>query len=345
LGTSTDCDNNEAPDECDPDCDSDGTPDACAGEPDCNGNNTPDSCDIDQGTSEDCNGNSTPDVCEIMPPPGAVIIPIRVEPPLAISNNPAVATVTYTMPGFGTIVDVDVELHIDHSWNGDVVVQISHAGATATLLNRVGQSGGTGDGTDNDGFQVILDGEAAANVHDADSGGGLLIGTFQPDNYTQGPVAASPLSVFDGLDKNGDWTVTLSDYFSTSDDGTINFWALYISADVAPPADDCNSNGIPDECEPDCNSNGVADECDIADGTSTDSDGNMVPDECDGIAGDGDCNNDGVVTLFDFATFAACFEDSRRGIMGSECDCVDMDGDGDVDLIDFASFAVLFQDP
>ena len=113
---------------------------------------------------------------------------------------------------------------------------------------------------------------------------------------------------------------------------------------MPPPADDCNSNGIPDECEPDCNTNGVADECDIAEGTSTDADGNMIPDECTGIPGDGDCNNDGTVNLLDFATFAVCFEQSLRGAIGSECDCVDMDGDGDVDLQDFAIFALLFED-
>lgn len=71
---------------------------------------------------------------------------------------------------------------------------------------------------------------------------------------------------------------------------------------------DCNTNGIPDECETDCNSNGVADECDIANGTSQDANGNGVPDECENatalvineILADpppgaaGDANNDGV---------------------------------------------------
>ena len=47
---------------------------------------------------------------------------------------------------------------------------------------------------------------------------------------------------------------------------------------------DCNSTGIPDECElagNDCNANGVPDECDIADGTSQDTDANGIPDECE----------------------------------------------------------------
>ena len=47
---------------------------------------------------------------------------------------------------------------------------------------------------------------------------------------------------------------------------------------------DCDENGIPDECDPDCNVNGVADACDIANGTSEDTNGNGVPDECEGPA-------------------------------------------------------------
>ncbi len=60
-------------------------------------------------------------------------------------------------------------------------------------------------------------------------------------------------------------------------------------------SDDCDDNGVPDECDPDCNSNGTADGCDILDGTSQDCTGNGVPDECD-IAADAslDGNSNGV---------------------------------------------------
>jgi hypothetical protein len=55
---------------------------------------------------------------------------------------------------------------------------------------------------------------------------------------------------------------------------------------------DCESNGIPDECETllDCNTNGIQDTCDIADGTSVDCNLNEVPDECESQA---DCDSDG----------------------------------------------------
>ncbi|NOT01042.1 MAG: PKD domain-containing protein [Phycisphaerales bacterium] len=44
---------------------------------------------------------------------------------------------------------------------------------------------------------------------------------------------------------------------------------------------DCNTNEIPDECEPDCNGNSSADDCDIAAGASSDCNKNSNPDECD----------------------------------------------------------------
>ena len=47
------------------------------------------------------------------------------------------------------------------------------------------------------------------------------------------------------------------------------------------PGEDCDANGVPDECQIDCHCNGVPDVCDIADGFSNDCDGDNVPDECD----------------------------------------------------------------
>ncbi|MEH0021911.1 MAG: hypothetical protein V6Z89_19810 [Desulfobacter sp.] len=69
VGTSTDCDGNGIPDECDPDCNQNGVPDACdiadGISNDCNLNGIPDICDLENGTSMDCNQNGTPDECDI----------------------------------------------------------------------------------------------------------------------------------------------------------------------------------------------------------------------------------------------------------------------------------------
>ncbi|UCG31594.1 MAG: hypothetical protein JSU68_07990 [Phycisphaerales bacterium] len=73
CGTYEDCNQNYAPDECEPDddCNVNLVQDICdiAGgtSDDCNGNKVPDECDVAGGTSWDGNGNGVPDECE---PPG-----------------------------------------------------------------------------------------------------------------------------------------------------------------------------------------------------------------------------------------------------------------------------------
>jgi len=52
-------------------------------------------------------------------------------------------------------------------------------------------------------------------------------------------------------------------------------------ADLAgPTSEDCDADGIPDECNRDCNDNSIPDFCDIAAGTSDDDNSNGIPDEC-----------------------------------------------------------------
>ena len=78
---------------------------------------------------------------------------------------------------------------------------------------------------------------------------------------------------------------------------------------------DCNTNGVPDECEDDCNANGVPDDCDVAAGTSEDCNANGLPDDCDvdadsnGVPDDcedevpplPDCNSNGLDDALDLA--------------------------------------------
>lgn len=75
---------------------------------------------------------------------------------------------------------------------------------------------------------------------------------------------------------------------------------------------DCNSNGVPDDCElagNDCNANGVPDDCDI---DPSDPDGNgLVSMDCGGGNGvpdecENDCNANGVPDSCDVAQSAGC---------------------------------------
>jgi hypothetical protein len=84
-------------------------------------------------------------------------------------------------------------------------------------------------------------------------------------------------------------------YIAHQNDGSVT------SDGVIRVFNDCNSNGINDQCDidcgstnglcdlpscgtsADCNTNGVLDTCEVADGTSSDENGNGVPDECEPI--------------------------------------------------------------
>ena len=56
----------------------------------------------------------------------------------------------------------------------------------------------------------------------------------------------------------------------------------------------------------------------------------------------GDCNGDGGVDLFDYATFEACMSGPDGGLSEPACVCFDLDVDGDVDLQDACEFQRAF---
>ena len=91
----------------------------------------------------------------------------------------------------------------------------------------------------------------------------------------------------------------------------------------------------------DCNENGIPDECDIAAGTSADADGNGVPDECE-LPGDLNC--DGLVNSFDIDPFVLALTDSDAYAAAyPECDYMlaDCNDDGLVNSFDIDAFVAL----
>lgn len=83
---------------------------------------------------------------------------------------------------------------------------------------------------------------------------------------------------------------------------------------------DCEPNGVPDECEMDCNNNGIGDLCDITSNFSQDCNVNDVPDECEFV----DCNANGAL-------------DSCDVLGGQSQDC---DGNGRPDECDVCTIAI-----
>jgi hypothetical protein len=92
---------------------------------------------------------------------------------------------------------------------------------------------------------------------------------------------------------------------------------------------DCNNDGVPDICEPDCNGNGVADSCDIERGTSEDCTGNGIPDECEP-----DCNHNGIADSCDIARGVSA--DCAGNGIPDECE-PDCNGNGVADSCDIRS--------
>jgi hypothetical protein len=102
---------------------------------------------------------------------------------------------------------------------------VDHGGVTVTVVQRIGDAtnalvcDGVGCcGSSADNMDVILDDEAATPIHGVV---GTPIGTFSPRN---------PLSAFDGMDVNGDWTITASDN-AAGDTGTLDQWCMEVTLD------------------------------------------------------------------------------------------------------------------
>lgn len=121
----------------------------------------------------------------------------------------ATVTSTITVPGgLGTITDLNVELDITHSFDGDLDIFLTHddTGTTILLSDQNGDDGVNYTDT-------VFDDEAGTAIS---AGAPPFTGSFVPDEL---------LSAFDGEALAGDWTLTIVDR-QLHDFGTLNSWAL-----------------------------------------------------------------------------------------------------------------------
>ncbi len=252
-GFSLDCNGNGIPDECDLD---EGF------SLDCNENGIPDECDISSGLSDDCNTNGFPDDCEFIGGGGgfndynrdAIGLQIPDNDPAGVSDE---LVITDDLP----ISALEVTLQITHTYNGDLIVSLEHVdtGSSAILIDRPGRVD-SGFGSNSNGFDIRLADYFSEDIEDSGNGpNGLVSGDFHP--------SPDALTLFDGESILGTWRLSVSDN-AGSDLGSLEHWGLHLAVSGAP--------------ENDCNENGILDECDIASGNSTDGNSNGVPDECEG---------------------------------------------------------------
>lgn len=126
-------------------------------------------------------------------------------------------TSTLNVAGVGAILDVDVALDITHTYDSDVHVElVSPDGTTIVLFGDLGPN-------QHNFTDTVLDDEAAGSIELATA---PFTGRFQP---------MSPLSLFDGLNADGTWTLRVYDD-GPGDVGTLNRWSLTIVAEVVAGA-------------------------------------------------------------------------------------------------------------
>ncbi len=110
----------------------------------------------------------------------------------------------------GLATDINVQLDITHSFDGDLeATLVSPEGTRVRLFNRLGGSG-------DDFLNTVLDDEAATSITSASP---PFNGTFRPEGL---------LSSLDGKDPNGVWSLEVVDH-AAGDSGVLNSWSLQLS--------------------------------------------------------------------------------------------------------------------
>jgi subtilisin family serine protease len=325
CGGSLDCNLNGVPDECDLasgrslDCNNNGIPDECdvasGFSTDCNNNGIPDDCELADGRAQDCNSNGVPDECDLLPSP----------------DTPAEDACGAAEPiGPG------------------VTLQGTTVGATNDGSASCGSSGASPDvwyyysPVGNGYAQLSLAGSAFDTVLSIHSGcpGTVANQLACNDDYAGPQSTISNLFVQSGHE----YWIRIS-----GKDGATGAFQFILTGPASAPVDDCNGNGVPDECDigsgfsQDCNANGVPDDCDIASGTSLDANGNGIPDECEGgLLGDMNC--DGTVNGYDIDPFVLALT-NPAGYQAAYPACqignADINGDGVVNGYDIDPFVSL----
>ncbi|MFN7574587.1 MAG: S8 family serine peptidase, partial [Planctomycetota bacterium] len=133
---------------------------------------------------------------------------ISQDTPINIIDNNTVTSVI-NVPDEGVVGDINVEINITHTYDGDLdAFLVSPDGVRIALFQNVGGAG--------DNFsKTLLDDEAANPIS---SGSAPFTGSFRP---------AQPLSSFDLKSITGNWTLEVRDE-AGGDVGTIDQWSMFI---------------------------------------------------------------------------------------------------------------------
>lgn len=169
---------------------------------------------------------------------------------------------------------------------------------------------GSASGNGQDYVAALIDGDIlfTALENDAAYAGGYVLVDINVAGYADG----------------GSHLLRLESNCTGSANSNFNVDDVALVVDAGVPANDCNGNGIPDEC-------------DIALGLETDYNHNGIPDSCETC---GDFTADGLVNSDDYWAFLDAFG-SCVGDIKYNAAC-DMDADGCVTLVDFQNWRLCY---
>ena len=163
------------------------------------------------------------------------------ESPVGIADHQTVSS------SITSISEVQVQLTISGSFNGDLYVYLSNDANLAVLLNRSGKTAENPFGYADSGFDITFSDlePTARDVHGYQAittpiSGMPLTGIWQPDarsttfSVTDSSTRDAFLSGFNGSDPSTTWTLFAAD-LSSGAVHTLNDWSLIITGD-APAA-------------------------------------------------------------------------------------------------------------
>ncbi len=159
-------------------------------------------------------------------------------------NRSGISSTINVSSDITSITNVNIRLNISGGFNGDLYAYLTHDGATAILLNRIGTGGGNTWGFADAGMNAwFQDSGSLGNIHTNGTGGLLnTSSTFTPDGRYADPSdvtavnAATPshfLSSFNGSQAFGAWTLFVADV-SGGAESTLNSWELEIQGVPEP---------------------------------------------------------------------------------------------------------------
>jgi subtilisin-like proprotein convertase family protein len=123
-----------------------------------------------------------------------------------------------SIPVFGAIVDLDLKVRINHTFDADLDISLrAPDGTTFQAFDAVGDTEDNfGSGASNcNGTPTTLDDSAATFI---EAGIAPFAGSYRPKN---------PLAVFNGKETSGTWTLRINDH-GAGDVGTLYCWQLTI---------------------------------------------------------------------------------------------------------------------